>query len=386
MHLACGGREKMAINRAVLYAGIGLAVTQFIALWLSGTHWAIALILSLAISALARWAAHSAEPAEVIVTPTQNLNEFAQRWHALLVDVIPVWSRNLTTSREQTESAIGNLANQFSGITQQLNKAVHLSSGGHGGQNEVQHIIQQAETELSAIVTSLNQALQAREAMLREIDGLASFTSELKQMATAVSAIANQTNLLALNAAIEAARAGESGRGFAVVADEVRKLSTLSGETGKHITAKVELINQTMSNTLAMTRHQSQEENQIIHHAETVIEGVITRFNHAAAALNDNVAMLETESRAVTREVEDVLVNLQFQDRVSQIQGHVLDNMQQLHTQLSQADLTNQRFVLPDRTQWLNELEKTYTTLEQRAVHHGQSGSVSNTQSSVDFF
>ena len=294
-------------------------------------------------------------------------------------------STRCETSRQQTEDAIGNLASRFSGINQQLNNAVRLSGG--GGSNEIQNIIGNAETQLSSILNSLNQALAARETMLSEINGLASFTSELKQMAESVSAIATQTNLLALNAAIEAARAGEAGRGFAVVADEVRKLSNLSGDTGKHITSKVDLMNQAMNTTLNMTDELSAEENVIIHSAESVIQAVIASFQGAAASLNENVAMLETESLAVNHQVEEVLVNLQFQDRVSQIQGHVLANMQKLENQLQQADLSCAQFVLPDRAQWLNDLERTYTTLEQKAVHHGKSSSKGNTPSaSVDFF
>ncbi|WP_414691097.1 methyl-accepting chemotaxis protein, partial [Noviherbaspirillum sp.] len=78
--------------------------------------------------------------------------------------------------------------------------------------------------------------------MLDKVRCLEQFVDELKAMADDVKTIAAQTNLLALNAAIEAARAGETGRGFAVVAKEVRNLSTLSGDTGKRIAEKVQVI------------------------------------------------------------------------------------------------------------------------------------------------
>ncbi|WP_373974102.1 methyl-accepting chemotaxis protein [Chitinibacter sp. SCUT-21] len=378
-------------SKRTISAGIGLGLVLAVSAVLMGSPWGVAVLIVLAMTGFAVWAASQSLPIASLVGEEKPhaspLDEFARTWQDLLRDLLPVWRRNIETSREQTENAIGNLATRFSEINQQLHRAVQLSSGGQGGQGAIQQIITDAQTQLSAIVTSLNQSVQARESMLNEIHGLASFTGELKNMASSVSAIANQTNLLALNAAIEAARAGESGRGFAVVADEVRKLSNLSGDTGKHITSKVELIHQAMSNTLSMTQQLSEEESRMIANAESVIEGVIASFQQAAVSLNENVAMLEAESRAVSHEVEDVLVNLQFQDRVSQIQGHVVANMNKLHEHMSQADLSRAQFVLPDKQQWLTELERTYTTMEQKALHHGSSGSTSNTPAtSVDFF
>lgn len=75
----------------------------------------------------------------------------------------------------------------------------------------------------------------------------ANYTSEIENMAQAVSGIADQTNLLALNAAIEAARAGEAGKGFAVVADEVRKLAEEATQSTKHIFEMVSKIKEGIS-------------------------------------------------------------------------------------------------------------------------------------------
>ncbi|MEK7393700.1 MAG: methyl-accepting chemotaxis protein, partial [Fibrobacterota bacterium] len=76
--------------------------------------------------------------------------------------------------------------------------------------------------------------------------------------------------------------------------------------------------------------------------------------------------------------IQKVLVDLQFQDRTSQILSHVRDDASLFASLLASGDV-------PDPDEWLKRLETTYTTAEQESVHKG-SGPASVASSSIEFF
>ena len=71
-------------------------------------------------------------------------------------------------------------------------------------------------------------------------------TSNISNMVTLITDIADETNLLSLNASIEAARAGEAGRGFAVVAEQISNLAENSKNAAEDISRLTEEISLTM--------------------------------------------------------------------------------------------------------------------------------------------
>ncbi len=286
------------------------------------------------------------------------------------LEAMPIWSKQIETSRSQTETAIMDLAARFAGISQKLESAVRASqsaAGGlaGGGESGATAVLEQSKIALMGVLETLKAAQQSRNAMLESVRSLTSYTDELKTMAAEVAAIASQTNLLALNAAIEAARAGETGRGFAVVADEVRKLSTLSSDTGKKMTEKVGIINASITDVFGIAELASENDMQSVSASESTIKQVLDRFHEVTSQLSNSAELLQHESAGIGGEISEVLVALQFQDRTSQILAHVRSNLENLHRHLTEKDTGI------DARAWLAEMELTYATEEQRKIHHG---------------
>ena len=289
--------------------------------------------------------------------------------------VLPIWCRHIENSRTQMEEAVADLAGRFSSIVDKLDNALHVSSlqGGKGAPSMTE-VFAHSESQLGSVVTSMKSAMTSKHAMLAQIKDLERFTRELRDMAEGVASIAAQTNLLALNAAIEAARAGLAGRGFAVVAQEVRNLSSRSAETGRNISNRVGLISSAILAASQAAEQSSEQENRSMSSAEGMIDTVLADFRTMTDALVQSSDLLKQESIGIQGEVGQALVQLQFQDRVSQVMAHVRENMELLPSLLreNRGRYEADHVLEPlDPAPLLHELQKTYAMAEEHAVHGG---------------
>ncbi|MDR8386673.1 methyl-accepting chemotaxis protein [Pseudomonas sp. JL2] len=334
-----------------------------------------------AVAAIAHHTLHAAD----------HLNHKASaQLNEVILGAMPIWAKQVESSRQQTETAIVSLTNRFTGISSRLEDTVQASQlaagelAGNSSGGAVQ-VLAQSEGELVQVIDSLKATQASRDETLAQVRNLTAYTGELRTMAADVAAIAAQTNLLALNAAIEAARAGEAGRGFAVVADAVRSLSSKSSETGQQMSAKVDIINSAITQLVQAASSGADQDSQSVTVSEDSIQRVLERFKSVTGRLAESADLLQQESFGIRDELTEVLVNLQFQDRVSQILSHVRDNIEDLHVHMQQASQSPDQAVSIDARQWLARMETTYATEEQRRNHHGESGAQQNSQE-ITFF
>lgn len=301
--------------------------------------------------------------------------------------VLPAWERQLQLVQQQSESAINQLTGKFCLIYDQLQKALNAAELLNNGSNNaggLGSVLRHSEQDLSTLVISLKSSMDEQHSLVAEMNTLTTITDELKRMGDEVAGIASQTNLLALNAAIEAARAGDHGRGFAVVADEVRSLSSRSGDAGVRIGKRIKQINELLQSAFTTMEEISQKGNDSVTVSDQTIHKVIDEFRTVGERLSQASDILATENSQVSKEVEQVLISLQYQDRVRQILDHVMADINKLNVQIAEEKFD---FSSLDATRWLANMERTYTTLEQVETHKNQrTEDMSVDDSSVTFF
>ncbi|MEX1057464.1 MAG: methyl-accepting chemotaxis protein [Natronospirillum sp.] len=311
---------------------------------------------------------------------TEDSEPFRETVIALGERLVPLWAQHIETTRTQTEIAVTGLANRFGFLSTELQRATAMSEEVAASlENSLDNTFADAGGQLESVVDNLRS--DERDDLLSQINGLDTLVEELDSMATDVATIAGQTNLLALNAAIEAARAGEQGRGFAVVADEVRKLSRLSAETGERISVKVRYIGDSIRSAAQAAQEAQGRDSESVQRSQMTIQQVLTDFKQFGSRMVDTAEALRHTNVEIQSAVHGSLVELQFQDRTSQVLSHVCNSMEGVAERLR----TPKEETL-DVAAMLAALEASYAMAEERDNHGQQHSNTPITAGEVTFF
>lgn len=299
--------------------------------------------------------------------------------------VVPLWQRHIGSCRSISEAAINELSDRFGNLVSMIVDARNASVSIDGADDSYNVELEADQKNLAALFDKLKAYDATTDELFHQIESLRNFTNDLDQMAFAVADIAQQTNMLALNAAIEAARAGDAGRGFAVVAQEVRDLSAQSGGTGEKIAEKINEVKQVMSGILQSASLTKDQEGKTLDESQAYISEVIEHMKNHAERVQIEGEQLLASNQEIQMQIEQVLVELQFQDRISQILSQVSNSMDSLTQKMLQKD---QPLTPADVDDLLAQMKTSYTTTEEHLQHDpsGQGASKAVDSGSVSFF
>ena len=283
------------------------------------------------------------------------------RIRELCVQTLPVWRRQVDTTRNEADAAVAELARTFAAIAEKLEKVmrsgIRSDDSAPDGRDAVLDAIAHSGADLDGLVDALRSLQDSKTHIVRDVGAQA---ASLVENAAEVRGIAMQTRILTLNAAIEAARAGEAGAPFAVIVGDMRQLAARTAETSEKISKQTEILNAAVATAFRETDSGGSESATSIARAQEVIQGVVMSFQSMTDSLSSAIELMERERREVRDDISTALVSLQFQDRVSQILSHVAQSMDDLGERIAQENPGDGAV-----REWFDKMSSHYTTSEE---------------------
>jgi len=312
----------------------------------------------------------------------RHIEELMRRW----VDVAQRYSdaalvlrREIYTVIQQTEQAVNTIASSFQAVinkaTIQARQAMELLEGTQGATSDgtpqsLKDFIQVSDERLTKMADEVVRVADLSVNMVRELDGVQNRAQAIDGFLLDVEKLADQTSLLALNADIEAARVGEHGRGFSVVAQEVRRLSQRSHQFSDRIRQHLKEVRTGLNKTYGDMRTLSAAD---MEHALTIKEDVISLTRSLEGKnreVAETVGRINAISKEIARDVQNVVISLQFHDITSQKLSGMLEPMDDLRRtlfNLMQETLKIDKGLLtklPENVRWLSRTQETHTETE----------------------
>lgn len=286
-------------------------------------------------------------------------------------EIVPVWRRHLSASREEADRGVNALLQHFSSLSDGLNGAISAAEGNrdaHVTAGAADDLVERHPEILQSLTEPLERLRTERRAMLEMLREVETGHQSLQRVAAELSRHARHVGLVAMNAAIEANRAGQAKGGFGAVAEEVREMALTAQKSGHELD---ELVGATTERLVRLRRDtELAEASDEALEIETRVRAralVDLLVGHLGTALEQSRQLRET-SRQLRESLDGVFVGFQFQDRLNQMLGSLHDDLDRFEQWLREpaASATAQ-----DAAQWLRQLESTYTMQEQHAFHHG---------------
>ncbi|MFW6361881.1 MAG: methyl-accepting chemotaxis protein [Spirochaetota bacterium] len=250
-------------------------------------------------------------------------------------------------------------------ISEELNRSIQqvvgaLSSEKQGSLTQDIHLLKDEQEKNETLIDDF---IGIRDGYSAEAERIRSDMNSIGEFVGTINDLADRTNVLAINASIEAARAGRAGDGFAVIGTEIQKLSRSSKEVAERIHATIETSVTSVNDSVCKYNKRIAAAVNRLEQSGHSYAALIQKLKPQISELQQIVGTSNELSSQVHENVDEISVQLQYQDRIKQILDHLACILTEIGEEAHESAHTH--IQLGSAAE-----EELYTKLVQRAACH----------------
>ena len=276
-------------------------------------------------------------PATAPTLATPRADDYWQGFANHICALLPLWTGHIALGKEQMDDAANRLTMRFDGILRQVGGSVRQA-----GEHTDKTALAQAESRLKHMLELLQNATRQQTDLAIHLHTLGQSANTLQNL---VRSLVNGRQL-----------------------DSEQNMEQLGNDTLEQLARLQTQIDKAMGDLAQMAHEPVRAQ---------------APLNPDAAAPRDEEAAF---AQSLPQALEDILVQLQFQDRVDQILSGVQNDMRRLENVITLAlAAAEHRPEPPDTAAWLEALKNSYTTHEQRVLHSSDQAESGDKQNNITF-
>lgn len=289
-----------------------------------------------------------------------------------MAKVIPILNQQLEAVIEYTEEAAMELSRSFISINRKAKEQVQdvreifgvMSGEESGGSSE--SALVDIRGNLNSLTEGLDTLLEQIKKNSDSIHSVLRQTKSIEEIVATTSEITENSRVLSINATIEAARAGEHGRGFAVVAGEFKQMTERSEEATAEIEETVHKITELISQVQTEIERSKEISRNLGEQTKTQGRESVNKIDSMIDAAKTDLQKLSSQAEAFAKDINSIIVSIQFQDITRQRIEHVIEPLQEFAEDLEKIGSYIESIDQADTVQQLSNFDSAVDRLKQK--------------------
>ncbi|MCW5978811.1 MAG: hypothetical protein KIT09_12075 [Bryobacteraceae bacterium] len=287
--------------------------------------------------------------------------------------MLPVLSAQLRETAEQVEEAVVSVCGGFHGMAAQardtVKRASRLLAGEANGDGAVEQMLETFRQTLTRQLERLDRGSELFLKAIQHLEDVDAAMGRVVKVLAEVDRIAFSNKLMALNAKIQAVHVGELGSGFGVVADEISLQALRSSELTEQVSDIARQLGETVKVTAADFRAIIAADEERAAASRKELETALDGLGRSHEEMRRSLAEVTDCSEQLAEDITKAVVALQFQDRVKQRIGHVVETLEALGTAYEGHGSPHMTAELAERRRRVaDDMRSSYTMAAERSV------------------